>query len=68
MSKHFIKSIHLDFLFLRHFQAMHLFGNFSTDIRFDKSVIDSLTKEKVRIWTELAEELKAAGIMCGQTS
>ena len=31
-----------------------------------KVLIDSLTKEKVRIWTELAEELKAAGIMCGE--
>ena len=39
---------------------------FPNDIRFEKIVIDSLTKEKVRIWTELAEELKAAGIMCGK--
>ena len=39
---------------------------FPNDIRFEKSIIDSLTKEKVRIWTELAEELKAAGIMCGE--
>ncbi len=35
-------------------------------IPFEQKVISSLTKEKITQWTELAEELKTAGTMCGQ--
>jgi len=35
-------------------------------IKFEKSVISSLTKEQIILWTELADDLKAAGQMCGQ--
>lgn len=40
--------------------------HFSTEIKFENNAITDLTKEKVRIWTEIAEELKAAAIMCNQ--
>jgi hypothetical protein len=48
------------------FSGFASFQHFPIDIKLEKSAVASLTKEKVRIWTELAEELKAAAIMCGQ--
>jgi len=39
---------------------------FSKLVQFEKTVISALTKEQIILWTELAEDLKAAGQMCGQ--
>lgn len=39
---------------------------FSKLVQFEKTVISSLTKEQVILWTGIAEDLKAAGQMCGQ--
>lgn len=38
---------------------------FSNCLILGKEALRSLTKEKISQWTELAEELKAAGIICG---
>lgn len=40
--------------------------SFSRLIQFDRSVISNLTKERIRIWIERAEELKAVGLICGK--
>lgn len=65
----FVEALHKKYRFgfslFEAFSGYASIREFPNDIRFENSVIESLTKEKVRIWTELAQELKAAGIMCG---
>jgi hypothetical protein len=66
----YVKALHKKYPF--GFSLFEAFSGYSTfpeypfNIKFEKGIIVSLTKEQVRIWTELAEELKAAGIMCGE--
>lgn len=66
---HYVDSLHKKYPFgfslFEAFSGYASIREFPTEFKFEKGVIDSLSREKVRIWTELAEELKAAGIMCG---
>ena len=66
----YVKALHKKYPFgfslFEAFSGYSTFPEYPSNIKFEKGIIASLTKEQVRIWTELAEELKAAGIMCGE--
>jgi hypothetical protein len=47
------------------FSGYSAYSDFKGGINLDGNVIGSLTREKIRIWLELAEELKSAAMMCG---
>ena len=48
------------------FSGYATYPEYSHNIQFEKSIIALLTREKINEWTGFAEELKAAGEMCGQ--
>jgi len=66
----YVEALHKKFPFgLSLFDAFSGYASqpvFSKLIQFEKTVISKLTKDQVILWTELAEDLKAAGQMCGQ--
>lgn len=66
----YVESLHKKYLFgFSLFEAFSGYASlpaFPHLIKFEREVVNSLTKEKLISWNDLAEELKAAGQMCGQ--
>jgi len=66
----YVEALHKNYMFgfslYDAFSGYVSYPEFSHIIQFEKSIIASLTRQKVNDWTEVAEELKAAGLMCGQ--
>ncbi|MFA5816260.1 MAG: DUF3320 domain-containing protein [Bacteroidales bacterium] len=56
---------HFGFSLFEAFSNYAAYPEYSNTIQFGPAVIRSLSKGKVSQWTEVAEELKAAGLMCG---
>ena len=59
------KKYHFGFSLYEAFSEYASYPDFDHTIPFENTIIGTLSPEKVTLWTELAEELKAAGSMIG---